>query len=176
MYLNGSPEMPPRLLPSKPDETTDTTAGGKQDEQPQPEDTTDTDQATSSEPTEQTKQAELATAGGYNGYRRLSHQNRMTWKTTIHLLRSRTRKSAGERQRQRRKKSSARALHHRSVRRQMCCWQRECTGLDRSAEGQRISRREMAMIIAAAVFVLCLLFLFFRRWAAALPVDARVRM
>ncbi len=42
----------------------------------------------------------------------------------LHLLRSRTRKSAGERQRQRRKKSSARALHHRSVRRQICCWQR----------------------------------------------------
>ena len=109
-------------------------ASPKQDEQRQPEDTTDTTKAASPKQDEQRQLKDterilprLLRQSRLNSQSRPNSHSRSRPRILLrmlHLLRSRTRKSVGERQRQRRKKSSARALHHRSVRRQICCWQR----------------------------------------------------
>ena len=150
----------------KPGETTDTTkaAASKQDEQQQPEDTTDTDQATSSEQAEQPKQAEqrqpedtMDTTGAISSEQDDVENDDTSVKITN--AKKRRRKTAAEKEEELRKGFAPQKRTAADV----LLAARECVqDWIEALKDKGISRREMAMIIAAAVFVLLLVVFIFQ--------------
>ena len=150
----------------KPGETTDTTkaAASKQDEQQQPEDTTDTDQATSSEQAEQPEQAEqrqpedtMDTTGAISSEQDDVENDDTSVKITN--AKKRRRKTAAEKEEELRKGFAPQKRTAADV----LLAARECVqDWIEALKDKGISRREMAMIIAAAVFVLLLVVLIFQ--------------
>lgn len=150
----------------KPGETTDTTkaAASKQDEQQQPEDTTDTDQATSSEQAEQPKQAEqrqpedtMNTTGAISSEQDDVENDDTSVKITN--AKKRRRKTAAEKEEELRKGFAPQKRTAADV----LLAARECVqDWIEALKDKGISRREMAMIIAAAVFVLLLVVFIFQ--------------
>ena len=150
----------------KPGETTDTTkaAASKQDEQQQPEDTTDTDQATSSEQAEQPKQAEqrqpedtMDTTGAISSEQDDVENDDTSVKLTN--AKKRRRKTAAEKEEELRKGFAPQKRTAADV----LLAARECVqDWIEALKDKGISRREMAMIIAAAVFVLLLVVFIFQ--------------
>ena len=150
----------------KPGETTDTTkaAASKQDEQQQPEDTTDTDQATSSEQAEQPKQAEqrqpedtMDTTGAISSEQDDVENDDTSVKITN--AKKRRRKTAAEKEEELRKGFAPQKRTAADV----LLAARECVqDWIEALKDKGISRREMAMIVAAAVFVLLLVVFIFQ--------------
>lgn len=150
----------------KPGETTDTTkaAASKQDEQQQPEDTTDTDQATSSEQAEQPEQAEqrqpedtMDTTGAISSEQDDVENDDTSVKITN--AKKRRRKTAAEKEEELRKGFAPQKRTAADV----LLAARECVqDWIEALKDKGISRREMAMIIAAAVFVLLLVVFIFQ--------------
>lgn len=150
----------------QPEETTDTTkaAASKQDEQQQPEDTTDTDQATSSEQAEQPEQAEqrqpedtMDTTGAISSEQDDVENDDTSVKITN--AKKRRRKTAAEKEEELRKGFAPQKRTAADV----LLAARECVqDWIEALKDKGISRREMAMIIAAAVFVLLLVVFIFQ--------------
>lgn len=150
----------------QPEETTDTTkaAASKQDEQQQPEDTTDTDQATSSEQAEQPEQAEqrqpedtMDTTGAISSEQDDVENDDTSVKITN--AKKRRRKTAAEKEEELRKGFAPQKRTAADV----LLAARECVqDWIEALRDKGISRREVAMITAAAVFVLLLVVLIFQ--------------
>lgn len=150
----------------QPEEITDTTkaAASKQDEQQQPEDTTDTDQATSSEQAEQPEQAEqrqpedtMDTTGAISSEQDDVENDDTSVKITN--AKKRRRKTAAEKEEELRKGFAPQKRTAADV----LLAARECVqDWIEALKDKGISRREMAMIIAAAVFVLLLVVFIFQ--------------
>ena len=150
----------------QPEETTDTTkaAASKQDEQQQPEDTTDTDQATSSEQAEQPEQAEqrqpedtMDTTGVISSEQDDVENDDTSVKITN--AKKRRRKTAAEKEEELRKGFAPQKRTAADV----LLAARECVqDWIEALKDKGISRREMAMITAAAVFVLLLVVFIFQ--------------
>lgn len=150
----------------QPEDTTDTTkaAASKQDEQQQPEDTTDTDQATSSEQAEQPEQAEqrqpedtMDTTGAISSEQDDVENDDTSVKITN--AKKRRRKTAAEKEEELRKGFAPQKRTAADV----LLAARECVqDWIEALKDKGISRREVAMITAAAVFVLLLVVLIFQ--------------
>ena len=150
----------------QPEETTDTTkaAASKQDEQQQPEDTTDTDQATSSEQAEQPEQAEqrqpedtMDTTGAISSEQDDVENDDTSVKITN--AKKRRRKTAAEKEEELRKGFAPQKRTAADV----LLAARECVqDWIEALRDKGISRREVAMITAAAVFVLLLVVFIFQ--------------
>ena len=139
----------------QPEDTTDTTkaASSKQDEQRQPEDTTDTAQVTSSEQAEQSESAEQPQPEQTTD----TPEDAASIKITN--AKKRRRKTAAEKEEELRKGFAP----QKRTAADMLLAARECVqdGIE-ALRDKGISRREMAMITAAAVFVLLLVVLIFQ--------------
>lgn len=144
----------------QPEETTDTTkaAASKQDEQQQPEDTTDTDQATSSEQAEQRQPEDTMDTTGAISSEQDDVENDDT-SVKITNAKKRRRKTAAEKEEELRKGFAPQKRTAADV----LLAARECVqDWIEALKDKGISRREMAMIIAAAVFVLLLVVFIFQ--------------
>lgn len=145
-------------------EDTTKAAASKQDEQRQPEDTTDTDQATSSEQAEQPEQAEqrqpkdtMDTTGAISSEQDDVENDDTSVKITN--AKKRRRKTAAEKEEELRKGFAPQKRTAADV----LLAARECVqDWIEALKDKGISRREMAMIIAAAVFVLLLVVFIFQ--------------
>ena len=139
----------------QPEDTTDTTkaASPKQDEQRQPEDTTDTAQVTSSEQAEQSESAEQPQPEQTTD----TPEDAASIKITN--AKKRRRKTAAEKEEELRKGFAPQKRTAADV----LLAARECVqdGIE-ALRDKGISRREVAMITAAAVFVLLLVVLIFQ--------------
>ena len=144
----------------QPEDTTDTTkaTSSEQTEQPQPEDTTDTTKATSSEPVEQPQPEDTTDTTKATSSEQDDVENDDT-SIKITNAKKRRRKTAAEKEEELRKGF---APQKRTVA-DVLLAARECVqGWMEALKDKGISRREIAMIIAAAVFVLLLVVLIFQ--------------
>ena len=130
----------------------------KQDEQPQPEDTTDTTKATSSEPVEQPQPEDTTDTTKATSSEQDDVENDDT-SIKITNAKKRRRKTAAEKEEEIRKGFAPQKRTAADV----LLAARECVqGWMEALKDKGISRREIAMIIAAAVFVLLLVVLIFQ--------------
>ena len=130
----------------------------KQDEQPQPEDTTDTTKATSSEPVEQPQPEDTTDTTKATSSEQDDVENDDT-SIKITNAKKRRRKTAAEKEEELRKGFAPQKRTAADV----LLAARECVqGWMEALKDKGISRREIAMIIAAAVFVLLLVVLIFQ--------------
>ena len=130
----------------------------KQDEQPQPEDTTDTTKATSSEPVEQPQPEDTTDTTKATSSEQDDVENDDT-SIKITNAKKRRRKTAAEKEEEIRKGFAPQKRTAADV----LLAARECVqGRMEALKDKGISRREIAMIIAAAVFVLLLVVLIFQ--------------
>ena len=144
----------------QPEDTTDTTkaTSSEQDEQPQPEDTTDTAQVTSSEQAEQPQPEDTTDTTKATSSEQDDVENDDT-SIKITNAKKRRRKTAAEKEEELRKGFAPQKRTAADV----LLAARECVqGWMEALKDKGISRREIAMIIAAAVFVLLLVVLIFQ--------------
>ena len=144
----------------QPENTTDTTkvTSSEQDEQPQPEQTTDTTRATSSEQAEQPQPEDTTDTTKATSSEQDDVENDDT-SIKITNAKKRRRKTAAEKEEEIRKGFAPQKRTAADV----LLAARECVqGWMEALKDKGISRREIAMIIAAAVFVLLLVVLIFQ--------------
>ena len=144
----------------QPEDTTDTTkaTSSEQDEQPQPEDTTDTTKATSSEQDEQPQPEDTTDTTKATSSEQDDVENDDT-SIKITNAKKRRRKTAAEKEEELRKGFAPQKRTAADV----LLAARECVqDWMEALKDKGISRREIAMIIAAAVFVLLLVVLIFQ--------------
>ena len=144
----------------QPEDTTDTTkaTSSEQDEQPQPEDTTDTTRATSSEQAEQPQPEDTTDTTKATSSEQDDVENDDT-SIKITNAKKRRRKTAAEKEEELRKGFAPQKRTAADV----LLAARECVqDWMEALKDKGISRREMAMITAAAVFVLLLVVLIFQ--------------
>ena len=144
----------------QPEDTTDTTkaTSSGQAEQPQPEDTTDTAQVTSSEPVEQPQPEDTTDTTKATSSEQDDVENDDT-SIKITNAKKRRRKTAAEKEEEIRKGFAPQKRTAADV----LLAARECVqDWMEALKDKGISRREIAMIIAAAVFVLLLVVLIFQ--------------
>ena len=144
----------------QPEDTTDTTkaTSSEQAEQPQPEQTTDTTRATSSEQAEQPQPEDTADTTKATSSEQDDVENDDT-SIKITNAKKRRRKTAAEKEEEIRKGFAPQKRTAADV----LLAARECVqGWMEALKDKGISRREIAMIIAAAVFVLLLVVLIFQ--------------
>ena len=144
----------------QPEDTTDTTkaTSSEQDEQPQPEQTTDTTRATSSEQAEQPQPEDTTDTTKATSSEQDDVENDDT-SIKITNAKKRRRKTAAEKEEEIRKGFAPQKRTAADV----LLAARECVqGWMEALKDKGISRREIAMIIAAAVFVLLLVVLIFQ--------------
>ena len=144
----------------QPEDTTDTTkaTSSEQDEQPQPEDTTDTAQVTSSEQAEQPQPEDTTDTTKATSSEQDDVENDDT-SIKITNAKKRRRKTAAEKEEELRKGFAPQKRTAADV----LLAARECVqDWMEALKDKGISRREIAMIIAAAVFVLLLVVLIFQ--------------
>ena len=144
----------------QPEDTTDTTkaTSSEQTEQPQPEDTTDTTKATSSEPVEQPQPEDTTDTTKATSSEQDDVENDDT-SIKITNAKKRRRKTAAEKEEEIRKGFAPQKRTAADV----LLAARECVqDWMEALKDKGISRREIAMIIAAAVFVLLLVVLIFQ--------------
>ena len=144
----------------QPEDTTDTTkaTSSEQDEQPQPEQTTDTTRATSSEQDEQPQPEDTTDTTKDTSSEQDDVENDDT-SIKITNAKKRRRKTAAEKEEEIRKGFAPQKRTAADV----LLAARECVqGWMEALKDKGISRREIAMIIAAAVFVLLLVVLIFQ--------------
>ena len=144
----------------QPEDTADTTrdTSSEQAEQPQPEDTTDTAQVTSSEPVEQPQPEDTTDTTKATSSEQDDVENDDT-SIKITNAKKRRRKTAAEKEEEIRKGFAPQKRTAADVLLAAC----ECVqGWMEALKDKGISRREIAMIIAAAVFVLLLVVLIFQ--------------
>ena len=144
----------------QPEDTADTTrdTSSEQAEQPQPEDTTDTAQVTSSEPVEQPQPEDTTDTTKATSSEQDDVENDDT-SIKITNAKKRRRKTAAEKEEELRKGFAPQKRTAADV----LLAARECVqGWMEALKDKGISRREIAMIIAAAVFVLLLVVLIFQ--------------
>ena len=144
----------------QPEDTTDTTkaTSSEQDEQPQPEQTTDTTRATSSEQAEQPQPEDTTDTTKATSSEQDDVENDDT-SIKITNAKKRRRKTAAEKEEEIRKGFAPQKRTAADV----LLAARECVqDWMEALKDKGISRREIAMIIAAAVFVLLLVVLIFQ--------------
>ena len=144
----------------QPEDTTDTTkaTSSEQAEQPQPEDTTDTAQVTSSEPVEQPQPEDTTDTTKATSSEQDDVENDDT-SIKITNAKKRRRKTAAEKEEEIRKGFAPQKRTAADV----LLAARECVqDWMETLKDKGISRREIAMIIVAAVFVLLLVVLIFQ--------------
>ena len=144
----------------QPEDTADTTrdTSSEQAEQPQPEDTTDTAQVTSSEPVEQPQPEDTTDTTKATSSEQDDVENDDT-SIKITNAKKRRRKTAAEKEEEIRKGFAPQKRTAADV----LLAARECVqDWMEALKDKGISRREIAMIIAAAVFVLLLVVLIFQ--------------
>ena len=144
----------------QPEDTTDTTkaTSSEQDEQPQPEQTTDTTRATSSEQAEQPQPEDTTDTTKATSSEQDDVENDDT-SIKITNAKKRRRKTAAEKEEELRKGFAPQKRTAADV----LLAARECVqDWMEALKDKGISRREIAMIIAAAVFVLLLVVLIFQ--------------
>ena len=144
----------------QPEDTADTTrdTSSEQAEQPQPEDTTDTAQVTSSEPVEQPQPEDTTDTTKATSSEQDDVENDDT-SIKITNAKKRRRKTAAEKEEEIRKGFAPQKRTAADV----LLAARECVqDWIEALKDKGISRREIAMIIAAAVFVLLLVVLIFQ--------------